>query len=55
LHHAPIHRILVTMHHDHTSRRSAGVARAATAVQAERGAGVVLLGGLLLALLLLLL
>ena len=45
--------MLAPMHHDHTSQRSAGVARAAAAVPAERGAGVVLLGGLLLALLLL--
>lgn len=49
-----MHRILGAMHHDHTSKRSAGVARVATAVPAEQGVGVVLLGGLLLALLLLL-
>jgi len=46
--------MLAVMHHDHTPQRSTGVARAATAVPAERGAAVVLLGGLLLALLLLL-
>lgn len=49
-----MHRMLGSMHHDHTTERSAGVARAATAVPAEQGAGLVLLGGLLLALLLLL-
>lgn len=48
-----MHRMLAAMHHDHTTQRNAGVARVATAVPAERGASVVLLGGLLLALLLL--